>query len=160
MATPKRLSSRSKALSIGTWNQYADAVTRLNSPNNGPNPQPEYRENLAFARAEGDFIPPYTVCRIVARYGLEEKDPALVGYVVQELQTATEVGGKPANYAISGSEGVDKDSGSVYVSGSAIIKVTMEEAVSGEGVLAGYDVNDPENQYEGGMMQPSTLLET
>ncbi len=149
MATPKRLTSRSRSISASTWNQYADAVTRFNSPENGTGPSPEYTENLAFAKTDGDFIPPHTVCRIVARYNLEEKDPSLVGYVVRELQTGTEVGGKPANYAITGSEGVDKESGSVYVSGMAIVKVTMEEAVSGEGILAGYDVNNPENQYEG-----------
>lgn len=149
MATPKRLTSRSRSISASTWNQYADAVTRFNSPENGTGPSPEYTENLAFAKTDGDFIPPHTVCRIVARYNLEEKDPSLVGYVVRPLNTSEEVGGKPANYAITGSEGVDKDFGSAYVSGMAIVKVTMEEAVSGEGVLVGFDSNDPENQYEG-----------
>ncbi len=149
MGTPKRLSSASRAISVGTWNQYADAVSRFNSPSNGPASQPEYSENLVFAKTDGDFIPPHTVCRIVERYSLDTKDVTKVGYVVESVTgiNSTPVG-RHSNYAISGSEGVDVDSGSVYVSGMALIKVPKDDAVTGDNLL-GYDANDPENQYEG-----------
>lgn len=151
MATPKRLTSRSRSLSASTWNQYADAVTRFNSPENGPAPQPEYTENLAFARTDGDFIPPFTVCRIVARYDLDDSNVTTIGYKVVKVDAQDENGvdiPRNSNYAISGGEGVDTDSGSVYVSGMAIVKVTKDQAVVGS-LLSGYDANTPENQYAG-----------
>lgn len=151
MATPKRLSSRSRSLSASTWNQYADAVTRFNSPENGPRDQPDYSANLSFAKTEGDFIPPFTPCRIVSRFSLEDKDVNKVGYQVVAVDAVDSNGDdipRNCNYAISGSQGVETDSGSVYVTGMAIVEVTKDQAVVGS-LLSGYDGNAPENQYTG-----------
>ncbi len=151
MATPKRLTSRSRSLSASTWNQYADAVTRFNSPENGSNPQPEYKENLAFAKTDGEFIPAFTPCRIVSRFNLEDSNVTTLGYKVVEVDAQDENGvdiPRNSSYAITGPEGVGTEEGSAYVSGMAIVKVTEDQAIVGS-LLSGYDGAAPENQYTG-----------